>query len=106
MSKQQDELLTRVDQLLLDVVMPVIEANIIGVDTTLAAAEGTRKVAAFINSEVRAVLDKVKTVDEVHWSEMNLDEVCGSYDEAFEQGGNKQRTKFIDVIEEVRKDYE
>lgn len=94
MSKQQDELLTRVDQLLLDVVMPVIEANIIGVDTTLAAAEGTRKVAAFINSEVQAALDKVDEENRTYYQVTQFNRA------------SLQRDKVSRTIEEVRKDYE
>jgi len=36
---------------------------------------------------------------------MNFNNI-DSYDSAFEQGADKQHRKFIDVIEEVRKDYE
>jgi len=59
MSKQQDELLSRVDELLAEVVQPVLSAVIDGGDTTGLAAEGTRKVADFIKSEVRSSLGRL-----------------------------------------------
>jgi len=95
MSKQQDELREQIHILLIDYD-----------HAGMWQRSASKEIMKLVNSTVQAVLDKVKMVDEVSWSEMNLDEVCGSYDEAFEQGGNKQRTKFIEAIEEVRKDYE
>ena len=88
MNNQQDELLVRVDQLLVEVVSPVIQAVVDDSGTTGLAAEGTRKVAAFINSEVQAALDKVG-------------KMAMPYDE-----GSIGYGDLINVIEEVRKDYE
>lgn len=88
MSKQQDELLIRVDQLLVEVVSPVIQAVVDDSDTTGLAAEGTRKVATFINSEVQAVLERLsgRLIEE---GETTLPQV-----------------DVYEAIEEVRKDYE
>ena len=62
-------------------------------------------IESLINSEVRAALDRLKETDSLSWRSMNFNNI-DSYDSAFEQGADKQHRKFIDVIEEVRKDYE
>jgi len=47
-NKEEAELLSSVDQLLIEVVSPVVRIVVDGGDLTAAAAEGTRRVAEFI----------------------------------------------------------
>jgi len=96
MSKQQDELREKIRD----------EFNRFSYSVLGDYDDMPRRVDAIekiINSEVQAALDRVVQADYNHWSELKD---YDSYGSAFELGGDKQRTKFIKLIEEVRKDYE
>lgn len=56
----EDELLKQVDNLLEEVVIPVIRAASMGVDGTALAVAGTEKVTAFIRQRESSLLDEVE----------------------------------------------